>query len=151
VNTRTAGLTIDAVVILNGTLWARRPHKVNEVAAVRMEDFKQKMVAVSCQINGAGRRYLCVIDSGATYTVISDRVLRAEGTLVELVTANGLIRVYQREVLLTMANGLELKSEALVQPNMTPQDVDILVGQDVLRQFRFVVFDYEKQQVEFYR
>jgi hypothetical protein len=150
VKPRTVVPAILAVLILNGSLWARRPHKMNEVTVVRMEDFKNKMVAVSCQINGAGHRYLCVIDSGATYTVISDRVLKADGTLVQLVTANGSIRVYQREVSLTIANGLDLKSEALVQPNMMPQGVDILVGQDVLRQFRFVVFDYEKQQVKFY-
>jgi hypothetical protein len=38
-----------------------------------------------------------------------------------------------------------------VESNTMPQDVDILLGQDVLRQFRSVVFDYDKQQVEFHR
>jgi len=32
---------------------------------------------------------------------------------------------------------------------MMLQGVDILVGQDVLREFRFVIFDYEARQVEF--
>src|SRR5580693_4151867 len=140
-----------AVLILNGSLWARRKHKVNEVAAVRMEDSKHKMVALSCQINGSRRWYICVIDTGATNTVISDRVLKAEGPSMDLATANGMIHGHQRDVSLTMANGLVLKSEAFVEPNMTLQDIDILLGQDVLRQFRFVVFDYEKQQVEFHR
>jgi len=31
------------------------------------------------------------------------------------------------------------------------QGVDILVGQDVLRQFRSIIFDYENGQVEFRR
>jgi hypothetical protein len=151
VDTRNAAVAILSALIFNGSLWAKRSPKVKDIAAMSMEDSKHGMVAVSCQVNGGTRRYLCVIDSGATYTVISDRVLKAEGTLVELATANGLIKVYRREVSLTMANGLKLRTEALVQPNMTLQDVDILVGEDVLRQFRFVVFDYEKQRVEFYR
>jgi hypothetical protein len=105
---------------------------------------------VRCQLNGSERRYLCVIDSGATHTVISDRVLKAEGPLVDMTTANGVIHVHQRDVSLTIADGLEVKSKALVEPHMT-EDIDILLGQDVLRQFRSVVFDYDNQQVEFHR
>ena len=47
-----------------------------------------------------------------------------------------------------MADGLELKSKAFVQPMML-QGLDILVGQDVLRQFRSVILDYETRKVEF--
>jgi hypothetical protein len=111
----------------------------------------RSMVAVSCQVNGAPHRYTCVIDSGATYTIISDKVVKAEGALIDVTTANGVIHVHQREVSLTIADGLQLKSKAFVQSNMNPQDVDILLGQDVLRQFRSVIFNYEKQQVEFHR
>ena len=109
------------------------------------------MVTVSCKINGVVRLYICVIDSGATYTVISDRVLRPEGPLVDMTTGNGVIRVHQREVSLTLGDDLELKSKAFIEPKMMPENVDVLVGQDVLRQFRSVVFDYDKQQVEFHR
>ena len=145
------GPLIFAVLFFNSTVGAKRPHRMHEVNAVEMEHPEENLVAVSCQINGAGRRYVCVIDSGATCTVISDTVLKAEGTLVNLNTAAGVIHAHQREVSLKIADGLELKLKAVVESNAMPRDVDILVGQDVLRQFRSVVFDYEKQQVEFLR
>jgi hypothetical protein len=123
--------------------------QMNKVTAVRMEeDPGHQMVGVTCRVNGSRRRYVCVIDSGATNTIVSDRVLKAEGPLIEMTTGNGVVRVHQREVSLTIADGLELKAKALVQ-SMMLQGVDILVGQDVLREFRFVIFDYEARQVEF--
>jgi len=128
---------------------ATTAQKTDKVTAVRMEDDpNHKMVGVSCRINAGRRRYICVIDSGATNTIVSDRVLKAEGPSVEMITGNGVVRVHQREVSLTIADGLNLKSKAFVQPMMV-QGVDILVGQDVLRQFRSVVFNYETRQVEF--
>jgi gag-polyprotein putative aspartyl protease len=149
VNPKRLAPLILAVLTFNTSLWARRPHRMKDVTSVRMEYPKDKMVAVSCQINGARRWYVCVIDSGATGTIISDRVVKAEGPSVALRTGNGIIQVHQREVSLTIA-GLELKPTAAVS-HLMPQDIDILVGQDVLRQFRSVIFDYEKQQVEFHR
>ncbi len=123
--------------------------QMSKVTAVRMEDDPyHQMVGVTCRVNGSRRRYVCVIDSGATNTIVSDRVLKAEGPLIEMTTGNGVVRVHQREVSLTIADGLELKAKALVQ-SMMLQGVDILVGQDLLRQFRFVIFDYEARQVEF--
>jgi hypothetical protein len=123
--------------------------QMSKVTAVRMEDDPyHQMVGVTCRVNGSRRRYVCVIDSGATNTIVSDRVLKADGPLIEMTTGNGVVRVHQREVSLTIADGLELKAKALVQ-SMMLQGVDILVGQDVLRQFRFVIFDYEARQVEF--
>jgi len=123
--------------------------QMSKVTAVRMEeDPYHQMVGVTCRVNGSRRRYVCVIDSGATNTIVSDRVVKAEGPLIEMTTGNGVVRVHQREVSLTIADGLELKAKALVQ-SMMLQGVDILVGQDVLRQFRFVIFDYEARQVEF--
>ena len=123
--------------------------QMSKVTAVRMEDDPyHQMVGVTCRVNGSRRRYVCVIDSGATNTIVSDRVLKAEGPLIEMTTGNGVVRVHQREVSLTIADGLELKAKALVQ-SMMLQGVDILVGQDLLRQFRFVIFDYEARQVKF--
>ena len=123
--------------------------QMSKVTAVRMEDDPyHQMVGVTCRVNGSRRRYVCVIDSGATNTIVSDRVLKAEGPLIEMTTGNGVVRVHQREVSLTIADDLELKAKALVQ-SMMLQGVDILVGQDVLRQFRFVIFDYEARRVEF--
>ena len=140
------------VLALNPSLRAKRTRQIENVIAVPMDqDAKHELVGVGCQINTGGRRYRCVLDSGATHTLISDRVLKAEGPLMELTTANGVIHVHERAVSLTIADGLRVKSNAFVQSNMTLEDVDILVGQDVLRQFRFVTFDYEKQQVEFHR
>jgi len=128
---------------------ATTAQKTDKVTAVRMEDDpNHKMVGVSCRINAGRRRYICVIDSGATNTIVSDRVLKAEGPSVEMITGNGVVRVHQREVSLTIADGLNLKSKAFVQPMMV-QGVDILVGQDVLRQFRSVIFNYETREVEF--
>ncbi len=140
-----------AVLVFNLPLSARRAHKIKEATAVRMEHADRSMVTVRCKINGVVRPYMCVIDSGATYTVISDRVLKAEGPLVEVTTGNGVIHVHQRDVSLTIGDALELKSKAFIETEMMPQNVDVLVGQDVLRQFRSVIFDYDKQQVEFHR
>lgn len=123
--------------------------KINRVTTVKMEDDPDhKMVGVPCRINAGRRRYICVIDSGATNTIISDRVLKAEGPLVEMTTGNGVVRVHLREVSLTIADGLDVRSKAFVQ-SMMLSGVDILVGQDVLRQFRSVIFDYETRRVEF--
>jgi hypothetical protein len=125
--------------------------KINAVTVARMEDDpNHQMVAVSCQINAGRRRYICVIDSGASNTIISDRVLKAEGPLIEMTTGNGVVQVHQREVSLTIGDALEIKSKAFVQ-SMMLQGIDILIGQDVLRQFRSVIFDYETRQVEFQR
>jgi hypothetical protein len=125
------------------------------VTTVRMiSEPHHKMVGVPCQINGQinGKQhpYTCLIDSGATFTVVSDRVLRAEGPTIEMTTGNGVVIVHQREVLLIIAEGLELKAKALIQSRMV-DGVDVLVGQDVLRQFKYVLFDYENQKVEFER
>lgn len=113
-------------------------------------ELEHGMVGIPCQIDSTKRSYTCVIDSGATYTVVSDRVVKAEGPVIEMTTGNGAVRVHQREVSLTIANGLEVKSKALVQSRMV-EGVDILVGQDVLRQFKYVTFDYENRKVEFQR
>jgi len=134
--------------------WARRRPKpgTERVTAVRMQsDAKHSMIAVSCQINGVGRDHACVIDSGATHTIISDKVLKPKGPLIEVTTTYGVIQVHQQDVSLRLANGLELKSRALVQPRMSPDDIEILIGQDVLRQFRTVILNYEKQTVEFHQ
>ena len=130
---------------------ATRAQRLNAATAVRMEDDPaHKMVGIACRINGSRRRYLCVIDSGATNTIVSDRVLRAEGPLTEMTTGNGVVHVHIREVSLAIADGLDLKSKVFVQSMMLP-GVDILVGQDVLRQFRSVILNYETRQVEFRR
>jgi hypothetical protein len=140
------GIVLGLVLLASQTSPAQQ---MNKVTAVRMEDDPgHQMVGVTCRVNGSRRRYVCVIDSGATNTIVSDRVVKAEGPLIEMTTGNGVVRVHQREVSLTIADGLELKAKALVQ-SMMLQGVDILVGQDVLRQFRFVIFDYESRQVEF--
>jgi hypothetical protein len=121
------------------------------VTTIRMSvDAGHEMVSIPCRVNGSERLYTCVIDSGATYTVISDRVVKATGPSIDMTTGNGVVRVHQREVSLTFADGIELKSKALVQQKML-QGVDILVGQDVLRQFKYVTFDYENRKVEFQR
>ena len=53
--------------------------------------------------------------------------------------------MFTSEIVETIAEGLELKSKTFVQ-SMMLQGVDILVGQDVLQQFRFVIFDYKTRQ-----
>jgi hypothetical protein len=140
------GIVLGLVLLGSQTSPAQQ---MSKVTAVRMEDDPgHQMVGITCRVNGSRRRYVCVMDSGPTNTIVSDRVLKAEGPLIEMTTGNGVVRVHQREVSLTIADGLELKAKALVQ-SMMLQGVDILVGQDVLRQFRFVIFDYEARQVEF--
>ena len=122
------------------------------VIRVKMHrDPKHSMIAIDCRINGAVRRYACVIDSGATRTIVSEKILKAEGPATDVTTANGVIHVHEREVLFTLAEGLDLKSRVFVQSESMPADVEVLLGQDVLRQFRSVIFDYENEQVEFRR
>lgn len=137
--------------ILSTSVSAKRPHTADGVIAVKMQgDARHLMISLRCRINGEKVERACVIDSGATHTIISDRLVKAEGPLIDVTTANGVIQVHEREVSLRLADGLELKSKAFVQSNMMPSDEDVLVGQDVLRQFRAVIFDYEKGQVEFH-
>jgi len=151
VNIKILSPLIIALAVFSPSLSASVRHKPKDVIAVRMGNPDGGMVTVSCKVSGIERWYVCVIDSGATHTIISDRVLKAEGPLVDLATGNGVIQVHEREVSLMIGDDLVLKSNAFIEPNMVPQNVDIFLGQDVLRQFRAVVFDYDKQQVEFYR
>jgi hypothetical protein len=131
--------------------WAVRAQSVTVVTTIRMTvEAGHQMVSIPCRVNGSERRYTCVIDSGATYTVISDRLVKPQGPSIDMTTGNGVVRVHQREVSLSLADGIELKSKALVQQKMIP-GVDILVGEDVLRQFKYVTFDYENRKVEFQR
>lgn len=150
-NLRGLGVIAFVGLVLNplqATSWA---HKAHNVTLVKMEDDPHyHMVWASCRIKGSPRRYVCVIDSGATTTIVSDRILPAEGPVVWMTTADGVVRANQREVSLIIAEVLEVRSKVSVEP-MMPQGVDILVGQDVLRQFRSVIFDYENRQVEFQR
>jgi hypothetical protein len=130
---------------------ASRGQTVSVVTTIHMMfEAGHEMVGIPCQINGTQRQYICVIDSGATYTIVSDRVVKPDGPVIEMTTGNGVVRVHQREVSLTLGDGVELKSKALVQSNMV-RGVDILVGQDVLRQFKYVTFDFENKKVEFQR
>jgi hypothetical protein len=147
---RVVALVLFSMAVIMSPL-AARAQRVTVVTTIRMTvDAGHEMVSIPCRVNGSERRYTCVIDSGATYTVISDRVVKPEGPSIDMTTGNGVVRVRQREVSLTLADGMELKSKALVQQKML-QGVDILLGQDVLRQFKYVTFDYENRKVEFQR
>lgn len=121
------------------------------ITIAKMEtDPAHNLIGVRCQIKGSRRRYLCVVDSGATNTVISDRVIKAQGVMAYMDTTNGVVSVPKREVSLTIGDGPELKAQAFV-PSKMPEGIQILIGQDVLRQFCSVVFDYNTQQIEFRR
>lgn len=147
-------LTMKAIFIGFMTLLAAQgihAQKSSTIHAVPMEtDPEHRMVQVPCKVSGADRRYVCIIDSGATNTIISDRVLKGGSSTSNVTTGNGVVRVHQREVLLTIGDGVEFKLNAYVQSAMV-RGVDILIGQDVLRQFKFVILDYENRQVEFQR
>jgi hypothetical protein len=153
VNGKILGSAILLIVAFDPSLFARHRDSAHNVVTVPMHvDTVYWMVGVSCEISGgSGERHLCVIDSGASHTVISDKVLKPEGPTIDVTTGNGVVRAHARHIRLTIGEGLQLDSLALVQPNMTPSGVEILVGQDVLRQFRSVTFNYERQEVEFRR
>jgi hypothetical protein len=59
--------------------------------------------------------------------------------------------MHQKMVSLNLAGQIELKANVFVQSGEMPGDAEVLLGEDVLRQFHAVVFNYEKQQVEFRR
>jgi hypothetical protein len=149
-----AVILIVALALVPGQqVFARHAHSTEGVIAVQMEgDTDHWTVGVRCQVSGgSGNWHVCVIDSGASHTIISDKVVKAEGPLIDVTTGNGVVHAHARHVQLTIAQGLQVNSLALVQTKMSPPDVEILVGQDVLRQFRAVNFNYEKRTVEFCR
>jgi hypothetical protein len=149
----TLGCAVVLILVFDPVLFARHAHSADNIITVQMQrDTNYWMVGVRCQVSGgSGKWHVCVIDSGASHTIISDKVLKAEGPSIDVTTGNGVIQARARHVRLTIAEGLQVDSLALVQSDMTPSDVEILLGQDVLRQFRSVNFNYEKQQVEFCR
>jgi hypothetical protein len=129
-----------------------RAQKSKSVTSVAMQDDPAHlMIAVGCRIGAVETIYRCVIDSGATHTMISAKLLKPKGPVIDVTTANGVIQVRQQEVSLMIGGTLKLKSQAFVQSTDMPEGVDVLLGQDVLRQFRSVIFDYDKHQVEFRR
>ncbi len=114
-------------LVFSPPVLGRQPQKSARITAVRMDsDVEHKMIRVGCQIN-RGRRYLCVIDSGSTYTIISDRVLRPEGPLMDVITAKGVLRMHEQEVSLTIAEGLELRSHAIVLSNSSMQKIYVFI------------------------
>jgi hypothetical protein len=152
VNAKPQIVAVVLSLLLNPPLGADRQHKQRQSVAVPMQtDTQHLMISVSCQINGKGPRYWCVIDSGATHTIISERILKAEGPLVDVITANGVVHMHQKTISLNLAGQIELKANVFVQSGEMPGDAEVLLGEDVLRQFHAVVFNYEKQQVEFRR
>lgn len=139
-------------LLLDPRLGADRQHNERQSVAVPMQaDTQHLMISIGCQINGKGPRYSCVIDSGATHTIVSERILKAEGPLVDVVTANGVVHMHQKTISLNLAGQIELKANVFVQSGGMPGDAEVLLGEDILRQFHSVVFNYEKRQVEFYR
>jgi hypothetical protein len=133
-------------------LRADREHKIDQPIAVPMQaDTRHLMISIGCQIDGKGPHYSCVIDSGATHTIVSDKIVKPDGPVVEVTTANGVVRMHQKRIRLSLSGQLDLETNAFVQSGGMPEDAEILLGEDVLRQFRSVVFNYEKEQVEFYR
>lgn len=146
------GILIGVLLIFDPSAFARRSRNFDNVVRVHMQrDRNHWMVGIDCRISGADKPHICVIDSGASHTMISDKIVKPEGPLIDVTTANGVIHAHARHVSFTITDSLHLDSLALVQSQMTPPDIEILLGQDVLRQFRSVIFDYEKEEVEFHR
>lgn len=146
------GVLVVLLLMLDPSAFAHRSRNFENVVRVQMRrDLNHWMVGIDCRVGGAGELHICVIDSGASHTIISDKIVKPEGPLIDITTANGVIRAHARHVSFTITDSLHLDSLALVQSQMTPPDIEILLGQDVLRQFRSVIFDYEKQKVEFHR
>jgi hypothetical protein len=150
VNAKTLGLVVFASAALSPLPALGRAQTMSTLMAVNMEVAENDLIGVRCQIKGSRRHYLCVIDSGATNTVISDQVIKPEGFRAYMDTTNGLVIVPIQEVSLIIADGPELKAQAFV-PSKMPKGIQILIGQDVLRQFHSVVFDYKSRKIEFRR
>jgi hypothetical protein len=150
VNAKALGLIVIGSLSFVPPAIAQVPN-MRTITTAKMEtDPAHNLVGVSCQIKGSRRRYLCVIDSGATNTVVSDQVIKAEGVMTYMDTTNGIVRVPKREVSLIIGDGPELKAQAFV-PSKMPEGIQILIGQDVLRQFCSVLFDYNTGEIEFRR
>jgi hypothetical protein len=152
-NTQRFAPAILIALTLNPALWARHTRDVDTITEIKMQRDSSHplMIAVACRIDGDSHPRKCMIDTGATHTMISDKLLVAEGPVVVVATPNGLIHAHQRQVSLTLDGRLQLESTAFVGSNMTPGGIEILLGEDVLRQFRSVIFDYENQEIEFHR
>lgn len=146
-NAKTLSLIVFAGIALSPLPALGQAHGLMKA---NMEPAAQGLIGVRCQIKGSRRHYVCVIDSAATYTVISDQVIKPGGFTAYIDTTNGLVKGPVREVSLIIGDGPELKAQAFV-PSKMPPGIEILIGQDVLRQFRSVLFDYNTQKVEFQR
>ncbi|MDE3109925.1 MAG: hypothetical protein KGL02_08285 [Acidobacteriota bacterium] len=149
-NTKTLGLVVLVVIAFNPSALGHAQRTCSTTRAKMEAEPGHNLIGVSCRIKGSRHAYFCVIDSGATNTVISDQVVKPEGVIVYMDTTNGVVRVPKREVSLTIAGGPELKAQAFV-PKKMPEGVQVLIGQDVLRQFCSVVFDYDSREIEFRR
>jgi hypothetical protein len=149
-NARTLGLAVFVAIALNPSALGCT-QKTSTIITAKMEsDPAHNLIGVRCRIKGSPHLYLCVIDSGATNTAVSDQVVKPQGIMVYMDTTNGVVRVPKREVSLTIADGPELKAQAFV-PSKMPAGVQVLIGQDILRQFCSVVFDYNTREIEFRR
>lgn len=143
-------LVIPLLVLFMGASVAVAKGK-EKIVIVEMTPMIDKSVTgVLCGINGSKRQYHCLIDSGASNTLVSDRIVKPEGAVRQLLTGGGTIPVHEHEVSLTLADGFSVRLNAYVQFMML-EDIDVLIGQDLLRQFKSVAFDYARREVVFQR
>src|SRR5579872_3410893 len=56
------------------------------------------VVGVRCGINGSKRQYNCIVDSGASNTLVSDRILKPKGPLKHMATGAGMMPVYEQAI-----------------------------------------------------
>jgi hypothetical protein len=132
--------------LLNPSLAMARSKRTNTIVMRPMLD--GRAVGFLCGINGSKPVYNCIIDSGASNTLVSDRILKPEGPVRHVITGGGVIPVHEQSVSFRLTDGLDVNVMAYVQL-MTLDGMDVLIGQDFLRHFKSVVFDYERGQVKF--
>lgn len=108
------------------------------------------VVEVRCGINGSKRQYNCIVDSGASNTLVSARILKPKGPLKHMATGAGMMPVYEQAIRLSIADGVDVDLTAYVEMAEL-RGIDVLIGQDFLRHFKSVVFDYAHNRFIFTR
>jgi len=103
---------------------------------------------ISIRLNG--HPYEFWLDTGASMTTVSDQILRPEkgDETMNMATATGITRVSRRRLAFSIAE-FSSSHVCLLGHIDAALQIDVIVGQDFLRQFDSVTFDYARRRVIF--
>jgi hypothetical protein len=143
--------TTTRTLALAALLLAGLPASAQTLTVPMQAQNNQRYVIVACKIEGIDRDLRCMIDSGAAMTLVSNKLLKADGgggTGATMVTTNGDASVSTKRVVYSI--GGQKFGGACVLTALDPRMellFDAVVGQDVLQLFGTVTFDFKNRTV----